>query len=112
MPDLDITPFIMSEHKESYRLLLTEFDRGAAVFEANGYDSGGYAWHGVAETLIRLRAPHLADKVKFDPESSMFVAYGPDRDALVELAALLKSAMDDRELLQIAISNADPDSMD
>ncbi len=82
------------------------------MFEKNGYESGGYAWHGVAEAMIRLHAPHLGNKVKFDPESSMFVAYGPDREALEQLAALLKRAMTDEALLQSAIENAIPDLMD
>lgn len=102
----------MSESQNSFSLLLTDFDEGAEVFEESDYDPGGYAWHGVADALIRLRAPHLADKIKFDPESSMFAAYGPNRAALEELAALLKSAMDDHSLLRTALENADPDLMD
>lgn len=108
----DLTPFLMSEHQNSFSLLLTDFDKGAEIFEEHGYASGGYAWHGVADALIRLRAPHLAGKVKFDPESSMFAAYGPDRAALEELADLLKSAMHDPALLNKAIEHADPDLID
>ena len=108
----DITPFIMSAHENSFSLLLTEFDAGAEVFEEHGYESGGYGWHGVADALIRLHAPQLADKVKFDPESSMFCAYGPDRAALKALAELLKRAMNEPELLKSALENADPELMD
>lgn len=108
----DITPFLMSEYNGSFSLLLTQFEQGAEVLEENGFEGGGYAWHGIAEACIRLRAPHLSDRMKFDPESSMFVAYGPDRAALEELAALLKSAMNDPALLQSAIENANPDLMD
>jgi len=108
----NLRPFLMSEHNNSFSLLLTDFSKGAAIFEEHGYESGGYAWSGVAEALIRLRAPHLADKIKFDPESSMFSAYGPDRAALEELAELLKSAMYDHALLKTAIEHADPDLMD
>ena len=110
--DRDITPFIMSAHENSFSLLLTEFDAQGEVFKAAGYESGGYGWHGVAESLIRLHAPQLADKVKFDPESSMFCAYGPDRAALEELGALLKRAMNEPELLKSALENADPELMD
>ena len=104
----DITPFRISEH---FSLSLTELDEAAEVFEECGYDGGSYGWHGVADALIRLKAPHLADKLEFDPEASMFAAYGPDRNALEELAVLLKSAMNDHALLKMAIENADPELM-
>ena len=107
----DIAPFLMSEHAGSFSLLLVDFDSGAAVFEAKGYECGGYAWHGVADSLMRLRAPHLLDRIQFDPEGSMFAAHGPDRDALEELGRVLKAALDDHDLLRTAIENADPELM-
>ena len=102
----DYAPFVLSEQ---HSLLLTEFDACYEIFEEAGYESGGYGWHGVAESLIRLKAPHLAKKINFDPEASMFVAYGDDRAALEELARLLISAMNDEVLLKTALENADPE---
>lgn len=82
------------------------------AFEARGLEAFGYAWHGVADALVRLRAPEIADRVKFDPESSMFAAYGNDRDALLRLAQLIREAADHPELLEEAIENADPNLLD
>jgi hypothetical protein len=48
----------------------------------------------VADALIRLKAPKLKRKIKYDPEAGMFVAYGTDRDALAQLARLLREAIE------------------
>jgi hypothetical protein len=83
-----------------------------AVFERHGLEALGYAWHGVADALVRLRAPEIADRVKYDPESSMFAAYGNDRDALLRLAQLIREAADNPKLLEEALENADSDLLD
>ena len=82
------------------------------VFERHGLDAGGYAWHGVVDALVRLHAPEIADQVKYDPESSMFAAYGNDRDALKRVAELIREAQNDPKLLEEALKNADPDLLD
>jgi hypothetical protein len=73
--------------------------------------SGGYGWHGVADALLRLKAPKLRKLVQFDPEGSMFVAFGKDRAALAQLAKLMLEAMNDPALLKDAIEKADPKLM-
>ena len=114
MPKMNnqFVPLRLVENEDSFNLYLDEFDQCAEVFEEMDYDGGGYGWHGVADAIIRLNAPHLAGKIEFDPEASLFVAYGPDRAAIEELARLLKSAIDDETLLRTAIENADPELMD
>jgi hypothetical protein len=96
----------------TYSLLLTEFDATASVFEEMGQEAGGYGWHGAVEALVRMKAPGLARKVKYDPEASMFVAYGKDRAALEKVAGLIRAAIQDPALLREAIENADPELMD
>lgn len=109
----DFAPFRLLDHDEGHTsLLLSEFEPHSAIFEELGYDAGGYAWHGVADALIRMRAKHLRRKVQFDPEASLFAAYGKERAALVELARLLRDAVNDPALLREAIEAADPDLMD
>ena len=82
------------------------------VFEAHGLEAGGYGWHGVVQALVRLHAPEIADRVKYDPESSMFAAYGDDRDALLRVAQLIRAVQSDPTLLAEAIIHADPDLLD
>src|SRR4051812_46384145 len=96
----EFAPLRLLEADGSYTLMLTEFDRWAGTFEEVGQDGGGYGWHAVADALIRLKAPKLKRKVKYDPEASMFVAYGTDRAALVQLAELLLAAMADPAVLK------------
>jgi hypothetical protein len=74
-------------------------------------DGGGYGWHGVADALTRLKAPKLKKKVRFDPEAGMFTAHGTDREALVQLAKLMKEAMTDPAVLSEALANVKPGLM-
>lgn len=108
----EIAPFVLSDHAGTHSLLLTDFDGTSEVFEARGYDAGGYAWQGVADAVVRLRAPHLRDLVRFDPEGSMFCAYGTDRAALVALGGLLAALVADPAALAEMLDHVDPDMMD
>ena len=89
MADNEFAPLQLLEIDGSFSLMLTEFEPWYATFEQMSQEGGGYGWHGVADALIRLKAPKLKKKIDFDPEGSMFVAFGKDRDALVQLAKLL-----------------------
>jgi hypothetical protein len=106
----EFAPLKLLEGEGSYSLMLTEFDPWAEAFEAAGHEGGGYGWHGVADALIRLKAPKLK-KVKFDPEGSMFVAFGTDREAIVQLAKLMKEAMSDPAVLKEALAGVNPKLM-
>src|SRR5262249_12980086 len=103
---------LVAQEDGTYSLLLTDFDRTAATFEEMGQEGGGYGWHGVVEALVRMRAPKLKRKVRYDPEASMFVAYSKDREALKQVAALIRDAIAQPALLKEAIAKADPELMD
>ena len=113
MTNEEFAPFSISHYEDGrFGLILDDFGDCYEIFEEAGYESGGYGWHGVADALIRLKAPHLANKIEFNPEASMFAAYGQDRAAIEELGRLLRSAVDDESLLKNALENADPELMD
>ncbi len=99
-----------------YSLILDPFGpvhtATSPVFEPHGLEAGGYGWRRVVEALVRMRAPEVADRVKYDPESSMFAAYGNDRDALLRIAELIRAVQADPGLLAEAIIHADPDLLD
>src|SRR4051794_16542535 len=59
------------------------------VVEELGHTPNGYFWEGVAQLLVRTKAPELAGRFGYDPEGGAFVAYGKDKDALVALSALM-----------------------
>jgi hypothetical protein len=113
MTNQEFAPFSISHYEDGrFGLILGDFDDCYEIFDEFGYENGGYGWHGVAEALIRLKAPHLAKKIKFDPEASMFAAHAKKRDDVEELARLLRAAIDDESLLRSALENADPELMD
>jgi hypothetical protein len=75
------------------------------LFEAAGYEGGGYSWDRIAKDLMKTKAPDLAKSLKTDPEAGMFVAYGTDLAALQQLGALLHQAFHDRALLASLIKS-------
>lgn len=109
----DYSPARLVEHDGgTYSLVFDDFDGTAETFEEMGYDAGGYAWHGVVEALVLMKAPQLAKKLDYDPEGSMFAVVSQDPDALRKVAELMRQAIANPELLKEAIENADPDLMD
>jgi hypothetical protein len=108
----DLAPSRLVEHTfdgatSLYSLTFDDFGPCADAFEARGFDAGGYSWHGVVETLVKLEAPEIADQIGYDPESSMFAAYGNDRDALLRVAELIREVQTNRELLERVLDNVD-----
>jgi hypothetical protein len=109
----EFAPCTLVEHDDgTYSLCFSDFDLAEDTFEEMDQEAGGYAWHGVVDALVRLKAPRLRKEVDYDPESSMFAAYSKSKDALKAVAELIRAAIADRKLLREAIENADPDLMD
>jgi hypothetical protein len=95
-----------------FSLCLDDFgmpDNVDELFDERGLQGGGYTWQGVAESLVRMRAPGL--EVKYDSEAGMFVALG-SREALRTVAGLLREAMRDPALMREALDRADPDRLE
>jgi hypothetical protein len=114
MTDDEFTRCRFGEHDGTFSLAFDDFDADGAssVFEEAGFEGGGYGWQGVVEALVKMRAPELRRKVDYDPEASMFVAFSKDREAIRQVAALIREAVADPELHREAISKADPDTME
>ncbi|VTS00563.1 Uncharacterized protein OS=Singulisphaera acidiphila (strain ATCC BAA-1392 / DSM 18658 / VKM B-2454 / MOB10) GN=Sinac_4631 PE=4 SV=1: Imm31 [Gemmata massiliana] len=108
----DIAPVRLLEEGGTFSLVREEFDGWYGAFEDAGYEGGGRGWHGVADALIRLKAPLLKKKVRFDPEASTFVAHGTDREVVLRLAKLMKEATADPAVLREALANGEPDLME
>ncbi|MEV5570726.1 Imm51 family immunity protein [Spirillospora sp. NPDC052269] len=89
-----MTPLKLLETRPgSFSLLLdagtTQVD---ALVQEHGHEPNGYFWEGLARFLVTTEAPSLENRFSYDPEGSMFCAYGSDRPALEALAALLSKA--------------------
>ena len=96
----------------TFGLVFSDFNGTAAVFEDMGYDGGGYGWHGVVDALVRMKAPKILKKLRYDPEASELVVLSKDRNAIEQVAELIREAARDRELLRTAIGKADPELME
>jgi hypothetical protein len=74
--------------------------------ERLGRDPGGYFWEGVARFLVSTQAPALEGRFKYDPEASMFCAYGEDRAALEQLGSLMSAVAGDADRMRQLIASA------
>lgn len=109
----DLTPFTLIETSPGkFSLLLQEFEPASEVFEAAGSEGGGYAWEAVARHLVENDATNLQERLAFDPEASMFCAYGDDRAALAELGARLARLFHDHRALATVVESIGPNGFD
>jgi hypothetical protein len=93
-------------------LSFSDFERAGDLPELEDLQGGGYTWHGIVDSLVRLRAPEIAEAVKFDPEGDTFVAVSKEPEPLRRVAALIEEALADPELLRRAIAEADLDLLE
>ncbi|MEV5751653.1 immunity 51 family protein [Actinoallomurus sp. NPDC052308] len=77
------------------------------LVEQLGHEPNGYFWEGVAQFLVDTEAPTLAGRFSYDPEGGMFCAYGEDRTALQELAALMSAVAADGDRMRKLIASAE-----
>lgn len=91
-----------------YSLSFSAFDEADQVPELDDLQGGGYTWHALVDSLVRMRAPEIASFIDYDPEGDTFVALSTDETALRTVAGLIGEAVGDPDLLRRAIANADP----
>lgn len=106
-------PLVLFEYDHEpghYCLMLSDnhmvSDEQIRVFEDNGRDPGGYSWADVALGVVRTRRPELEERLDFDPEAGMFVAYGEDLEALRALAVMVHELYHDLAKLARAVADA------
>lgn len=114
MDDTTIHPFRVYIHEDESNqasLLLTDFNEKEHIFAERadeGWEGGGYGWNSVAQVVLEERTPELIGKINFDPEGSMFAAYG--EVAPIKLfAAAMKAVYDDDAALRDVLSRAELD---
>ncbi|MDT0269483.1 immunity 51 family protein [Streptomyces sp. DSM 44915] len=110
-------PLVLLEYSHRpghYGLMLTDDAMFAVegVLAEFGHESNGYAWAGIARAAVATRAPEIGERISFDPEAGMFVAYGEDAAALRTLGALLKEAYEDPAVLREFVTAGEPSSFD
>ncbi|MFD0855609.1 Imm51 family immunity protein [Actinomadura adrarensis] len=77
------------------------------LVEELGHEPNGYFWEGVAQFLVSTEAPSLDGRFSYDPEGGMFCAYGTDKPALEELAALMTAVAEDGDRMRNLMTAAE-----
>lgn len=106
---MDFKPFIFcpSSNGIDASLILTDFEK-SYIFEERadeGWEGNGYDWASIIDVLIQERMTEFKDKIKFDPEGSMFSAYGKTLDIKAFGEKLLPLYNDDN-ILRDALKRA------
>ena len=109
----EFAPCSLIDHEDgAFSLIFTDFDSTEEIFAEQELDGGGYTWHAIVDSLVKMKTPKIARLLDYDPEAGMFAAISRDRDSLKQVAVLIRNALKDRELLQLAIDNADPELLE
>ncbi len=107
-----IKPFFWAEYENSVSVCLTVGEYLNEVFETRadeGFEGGGYDWESLAQVFLNEKRPDLLEKIDFDPEASMFVAYSEDKQALRDFIISFKEVCDKREEVLDLFSRAELD---
>jgi hypothetical protein len=108
----EYAPSRLVTQDNGYSLCFDAFELSDDALEARGLEGGGYTWHAIVDSLVRLHAPEIVERVNCDPEAGMFVAYGDELEALRVVAGLIRRAIQDEALLLEAVAHADPDLLE
>jgi hypothetical protein len=98
---------------DSGKLSLTfyDFDATVPLFVERGHEGGGYSWEGVVRAALTEYSPQTLTRIRFDPEGSMFCAYGDDIEALTAVAGCINELVADPVSLIRAIERAESDDL-
>jgi hypothetical protein len=110
---VDLAPFELFESKAQpgtwcLRLLEDDMVDVMDVFDDHAQYGNGFAWNAIAKQIVRTYATTLRGRFHTDPDAVIWLAYGSDRHALVELGVRMAEAYHHRPLLSELIAGADP----
>jgi hypothetical protein len=110
---VDLAPFELFESRAQpgtwcLRLMEDDMVEVMDVFDDHAQYGNGHAWNAVARQIVRTYATTLRGRFHTDPDPMVWLAYGPDRHALVELGVRMSEAWHHRRLLSELIAGADP----
>lgn len=100
----------LHEGEKSFSVLLTAFASTELTFAEAGREGGGYDWESVVKYHVETHRKDLIEMVNFDPEGSMFCAYGTDKEALIEVGKIIDNYIDNLDQLKATIALV-PDDM-
>lgn len=110
--DKQIAPFKIIRLEESTSVILNVGEYRNEIFaerEEEGFEGNGYDWESLAVVFLNEKMPELKQKIRFDPEASMFCAYSKDEQALEKFAVAFHSMCEDTEQMRDLFSRAELD---
>lgn len=110
----DITPLRIIDHDARYRLVLEESDMLELIAPFNEQDriGDGHNWEAVARQALRTYAQEHIGYIDFCPDADRFIAEAENRERLEALGELLAGAIEDHDLLEELIRDAEDDWFD
>ena len=85
--------------------LMDADERTQALFESRGFQGGGYTWEGIVRSLIEMRIPDALPQLSLGAEADNMYVYCSSRELLEDVAALIRAAIDDPQLMISAIEH-------
>ncbi|MDI1462420.1 Imm51 family immunity protein [Catellatospora sp. KI3] len=98
---------LMESESGEYSLIFDDFDDHVDIFDEQGWEGNGYAWEGVVQVMLAERVPEILDQIEFDSETALFSVTARSEDALLEVAAVIREAIGDADVLADAIARAE-----
>ena len=86
--------------EDSYSLLFDNFSSCESIFIEEGHEGSGYDWESVVAFVVQKDHPALHDKISYHSESSMFVAYGYNKEALTEAGRIIDDLIENKDKLR------------
>ncbi len=108
----ELRPVVREGKVGPWLTLMGGDERTRAVFHEHGWDGNGYDWGEVAQALALLKMPERFGLLDFQPEGDNLAVLAPTKAALDELAAWLRAAIENPELLAEAMRYAEDHGLD
>jgi len=85
--------------------LIDADERTQALFKSRELQGGGYTWEGIVRSLIEMRMPDALPQLSIGAEADNMHIYCSNRELLEDVAALIRTAIDDQQLMISAIEH-------
>ena len=107
--DYNVEPCFLVDYKDgNFSVGLIKFEKTYEALSKKGLQGGGYTWTAIVDSLIKIKAPELVDSFEYYPEAGMMIAQSKSLENCVKVAGFIKEAIENRNLLELALEKADP----
>ena len=105
-------PFVLTESKDNFEVLLFDFDDFYDSFEKFGYSGNGHSWGSLVSFILKKDDPALLSRIDLDPEGDTFVAITYSLDDQKRLGRMLSAIANDLDKLEQYLEAVPADEME